>query len=224
MVSHAGNGMECQNTAAGFIAAGNRDYFGIETDLRFTADGGFVCHHNNELDTPDGQILIEQSTLEQVCSVPISYGQDRTRRDMRIPTLQDYLEICKRYGKVCVLELKSHFDLEQVRAVIEVIKQYDYLDNIIYISFFEDCLDHVRAVLPNATVQMLLGELNKEVADHFAQKKMDIDLLIWNTNKEIVDYCHSLGIKVGCWTCDTVELGRIAADAGCDYITTNLLV
>ena len=224
MVSHAGNGMECQNTAAGFIAAGNRDYFGIETDLRFTGDGHFVCHHNNELETPSGQILIEQSTLEEVCSVPISYGQERARRDMRIPTLEDYLEICKRYDKVCVLELKSHFDLEQVRAVMEIIKQYDYLDKIIYISFFEDCLDFVRQIQPDATVQMLLSELDQATARHYADKKMDIDLLIWNTNKDIVSYAHSLGIKVGCWTCDTVELGRHAVDAGCDFVTTNLLV
>ena len=224
MVSHAGNGMECQNTAAGFIAAGNHSYFGIETDLRFTGDGHFVCHHNNELYTPDGKlILIEESDLETVCSVPISYGQDRARRDMRVPTLEDYLEICKRYGKVCVLELKSKFSKPQVEAVIEIIRQYDYLDRIIYISFYEECLDFVREILPDAEVQMLLSEVDKQTAEHFAAKKMDIDMLVWNTNKIIVDYCHSLGIKVGCWTCDTVELAQIPLNAGCDFITTNTL-
>ena len=43
MVAHRGvSGLETENTCAAFIAAGNRTYFGVETDIYRTADGKFV--------------------------------------------------------------------------------------------------------------------------------------------------------------------------------------
>ena len=39
-VAHRGlSGIEAENTCAAFVAAGNRSYYGIETDIRRTADG-----------------------------------------------------------------------------------------------------------------------------------------------------------------------------------------
>ena len=46
IVAHRGlSGLERENTASAFVAAGNRSYFGIETDVRPTADGHFVLLH-----------------------------------------------------------------------------------------------------------------------------------------------------------------------------------
>ena len=43
IIAHRGlSGIECENTNAAFVAAGNRSYFGIETDVHITADGKFV--------------------------------------------------------------------------------------------------------------------------------------------------------------------------------------
>ena len=43
-VAHRGvSGLECENTAAAFIAAGNRTYYGVETDIWRTSDGKFLC-------------------------------------------------------------------------------------------------------------------------------------------------------------------------------------
>ena len=40
MVAHAGLfGLETANTNAGFIAAGNRSYWGVECDVRVAKDG-----------------------------------------------------------------------------------------------------------------------------------------------------------------------------------------
>lgn len=40
MIAHRGvSGLERENTCAAFVAAGNRSYYGIETDIHRTADG-----------------------------------------------------------------------------------------------------------------------------------------------------------------------------------------
>ena len=51
MVAHAGlSGREMNNTCAGFVAAGNRSYWGIECDVRAAKDG-FVVIHNATSET-----------------------------------------------------------------------------------------------------------------------------------------------------------------------------
>ncbi|MBE5775575.1 MAG: glycerophosphodiester phosphodiesterase, partial [Clostridiales bacterium] len=48
MVAHRGvSGLELENTNAAFVAAGNRSYYGIETDVHVTLDGKFVCFHDD---------------------------------------------------------------------------------------------------------------------------------------------------------------------------------
>ena len=48
MIAHRGlSAIETENTTAAFIAAANRSYYGIETDIRRTADGKFVCLHDD---------------------------------------------------------------------------------------------------------------------------------------------------------------------------------
>ncbi len=50
MIAHRGlSGIETENTAAAFVAAGQHPYFGIETDVHRTRDGQFVIIHD---DTP----------------------------------------------------------------------------------------------------------------------------------------------------------------------------
>ena len=44
IVAHRGlSGLERENTASAFVAAGNRSYYGIETDIWRTSDGHFLC-------------------------------------------------------------------------------------------------------------------------------------------------------------------------------------
>ena len=48
MIAHRGlSGLEAENSHAAFVAAGNRSYYGIETDLHVTADGRFVLMHDD---------------------------------------------------------------------------------------------------------------------------------------------------------------------------------
>ena len=50
MIAHRGlSGIERENTNPAFIAAGNRSYYGIETDVHVTADGKFIICHDNDL-------------------------------------------------------------------------------------------------------------------------------------------------------------------------------
>ena len=61
MVAHRGvSGIEKENTCSAFVAAGNRSYFGIETDVHRTRDGKFVCIH----DDTTGRVAIDNLKVE----------------------------------------------------------------------------------------------------------------------------------------------------------------
>ena len=58
VIAHRGlSGIERENTNAAFIAAGNRSYYGIETDIYRTADGQFVVNHDGSLARVAGEDL-----------------------------------------------------------------------------------------------------------------------------------------------------------------------
>ena len=241
MVAHAGlPGMETSNTCAGFIAAGNRSYWGIECDVRVAKDGYAVIHNPTTAGISPIEITVADSTMEELQSIPLYdspffYGMEAfgmtpngtdTRADLRIPSLGEYIHLCKRYGKVCVLELKSIMNAEQIAGIIAEYKARDYLDGVVFISFARSNLVEVRRQLPTATVQFLTGEkqvFSDEFLDEIANLGYDLDIHIFTTTKELVDRIHSRGIKVNVWTCDWVDKAANLVEWGVDYITTNIL-
>ena len=53
-IAHRGlSGLELENTISAFVAAGNRSYQGIETDVHVTSDGKFVVYHDDNTYTDE---------------------------------------------------------------------------------------------------------------------------------------------------------------------------
>jgi len=143
MIAHRGvSGLERENTCAAFVAAGNRSYYGIETDMHLTADGKFAIIHDGTPSRVAGvDINIEGESFDKIADIRL-YDRDynTTRRDLLIPELDEYIRICKRYEKVAVLELKSAPNTELFTEMIELIRSYDYIDNTVFISFISESI------------------------------------------------------------------------------------
>ena len=226
VIAHRGlSGIETENTNAAFIAAGNRSYYGIETDIHRTADGRFIVNHDNNLMRVAGEdIDVETSTLSTLQSI-VLYDKDgsKDRADLRPCTLENYISICKKYGKHCVLELKSNFTDEETTRFIDIIKGCEYLDDTTFISFDYENLVKIKNILPQQSVQFLFGEFTDGLIEKLVADKMDVDVYYKALNKEIIDVLHDAGLKVNCWTVDEKEIAEQLAKWGVDYITSNIL-
>ncbi|MBE6611008.1 MAG: hypothetical protein E7632_00835 [Ruminococcaceae bacterium] len=226
MVAHRGvSGLERENTNAAFVAAGSRSYWGIETDVYRTADGGFVlCHDNNTKRVSGDNITIEESTLENLQRIRL-FDKDGTknRYDLYIPQLREYVSICKRYEKVGVLELKSAFTDEEIAAIIDIIKEQDYLCGITFISFSYENLRKVKAILPDQPCQFLCSECSDERIEQLKADKMDLDIHLKGVTEELVKKLHENGIEINVWTVDNPEDADRLIGWGVDYITSNIL-
>ena len=140
MIAHRGlSGIERENTYPAFVAAGNRSYYGVETDVHVTADGQFVIIHDETTRRVSGDrynINVEESNYSEVENITLPDLDGTTiRKDIKIPLLEEYVHICKKYDKKCVLEIKNHFPKETLEKMVNEIKEMDYVENVIFISF-----------------------------------------------------------------------------------------
>ena len=226
MVAHRGvSGLETENTCAAFVAAGNRSYYGIETDVHKTADGKYVVFH----DDTTGRLAAENVTIEETDYDTLRGMSLRQkdgnfgRSDLRIANLQEYIGICKNYEKIAVLELKNHFEKADVIEIGKIIEDMDYLDRVVFISFDFENLVYVKEIYPNQPVQFLTGSCDRQLAQHLAVYGMDLDIYFEGVNAAMMADCKELGVKVNCWTVDRAEDAERLTELGVDFITSNIL-
>lgn len=229
MVAHRGaSGLERENTVPAFLAAGNRSYFGVETDVHKTADGRYVIIHDettSRVTRGAVNINVEESSYDVLRDIVLPDKDGTTvRQDIRIPLLAEYIHICKKYEKVCVLELKNPFSRQEIRDIVAIIREYGYLEKVIFISFsMENCLI-LRELLPNQPVQWLTkDELTKEQEEILCSRRLGLDSYYPVLNRGVIERLHAAGLEVNCWTVDDPQWAADLIAMGVDYITSNIL-
>ena len=226
MVAHRGlSGIEKENTNAAFIAAGNRSYYGIETDVHKTIDGKFVAFHDDTTGrVAIDNMVIEESTFDTLRRLLLTDTDGKKgREDLHIPTLLEYINTCKRYDKIAVLELKNEFEKDEIKAICEEIESVDYLDHVIFISFAFNNLVKLREWYPDQTAQFLSDKYEETYPELLSEHRFDLDILYTELTKERIEALHAKGIKVNCWTCDDKDFAEKLCEYGIDYITSNIL-
>lgn len=227
MVAHRGlSGVETENTIAAFIAAANRSYYGIETDIHRTKDGKYVClHDDNTFRVAGVDCNVNEHTYDEIIKIHFTDTSkgNGPRQDLRIPTLEDYISICRRYGKHSVLELKDAFTTEQIAEIIGIVKNLGHLENTTFITFIPMNLFILRQLLPTQSVMLLSDRLDDEVKEGIVKYNLDIDILFTVLDEEKMKWLKSHGKTINCWTVDSEVDAEKLAKLGVDFITTNIL-
>lgn len=235
MIAHRGlSGLETENSIPAFVAAGNRSYYGVETDTHVTKDGKFVVIHDDMTGRVAGEdIRVEESDYKTVRRIALKdmcpaagAAQGiclKDRQDLIIPSLEEYITICRKYDKICILELKNEFSPGDIGRLVEEIRRLDYLEQVTFISFALNNLIRLRELLPQRELYYLTGEYNQEVLDAMKSHGLNLDIYYKALTKEIVEELHREGILVNCWTCDEKAEADRLVSWGVDFITTNCL-
>lgn len=218
-IAHRGLSEEAyQNTAAAFELAGQEEtVWGIETDVWMTNDGGAVCMHDaNALNGIDN---VRNVSLERATTTPLRHNTSEYA-----PSIQTYLNICKTYGKVAVIELKdSHISATDVSIILSAVRESGATATII--SFHYDLLKEVRRQDANIPMQALTLNatfMSQKQINEIISMRCDLSSYYQFVSKSVVRKFHEANLKVGIWTVNS------AKDAVCcvgefdvDYITTD---
>lgn len=226
LIAHRGlSGLEAENTCPAFVAAGNRSYFGVETDVHVTADGKFVITHDTHTTRVTGvDLVVEQTDLQTLRALPIIRKDGLQRIDQRMPTLEEYLQICRQYDKVCVLELKNPMPREAVAGILEICSRERGLENMLFISFDFENMRHIRSLSPDVAAQFLQQEaLTPERLEELARYDLGLDIWYKVLTREAVEAAHARCLAVNCWTVDDPAAAEELVSWGVDQITSNIL-
>lgn len=225
MVAHRGvSGLERENTCAAFVAAGNRSYFGVETDIHRTADGRYIVFHDDNLTRllGDGRV-VEEMRFDELRALRLTDLDGNARGDLLLPTLEEYVHICKKYDKDCVLEIKNHFEPEDIDNVIAIIRGIGWLERTIFISFDLPNMICIRERLPQQRAQYLVSTFGEDLLPILTANHLDLDIKNSSLSAEQVRACHEAGIQVNVWTVNEAADAERLAGYGVDFITSNIL-
>ena len=237
IVGHRGSQWGVENTRAAFINGAAAGAWGLECDIRVTADGFFVISHDNSYKRLKGpETKIADMTAATVLATPLTQQRDGITYCATPCTLAEFLDICKEYNVVPVVEVKvctsihSNTKAENepmfdgIPALINLIDQKGLSDKAVVISFMPGVVDFIHRHYPDITVQVLAGDQDgtiDEWVDWCIEHDMDLDAVHSIITKDAVDRMHAAGLKVNAWTVDEMEDFYRVKAAGVDYITTN---
>ncbi len=226
LVAHRGcSGLEKENTASAFVAAANRSYFAIETDVHVTADGQFILIHDENTKRVAGdELIVENTRFDTLRALRLPDVDGSTRRkDLMLPTLEEYVHICRKYEKFSVLELKNHFEPVYIEKVLGLLREMDQLAHTIFISFNLPNLLCLREMLPDHPMQYLTKAVTDEIMETLLENRLDLNTRFDALKEEHIRFLHEHGRQVNTWTVNDPETALRLASWGIDFITTNIL-
>ena len=226
MIAHRGlSGLERENTCPAFVAAGVKSYHGIETDVHRTKDGHFVvCHDSNLLRVAGVDIIIEETDFETIRAVRFNdIVDDMPRGDVFVPTLEEYLHICKKYEKEAILEIKGTWSDADTAGLVHAVDAAGMKESTTFISFSAESCFGVRKAHPEAKIQFLSSKTPLASVAFCIENRFDADFAHGIITPETVEALHSAGLSVNCWTVNDLDTAERMKTCGVDYITTNIL-
>lgn len=227
LVAHRGmRSVAPENTTAAFEEAGKHGYWGAECDVYMTKDGRWIVSHDiNSYRMMDKTANIEKKTYDELMEMTVDNGSNiEDYPNLKFCSLEEYLEICKQYNMVAVIELKGKNNTEHYDKIIEAVNQYDV--DAVYISFHFENLQKIRE-LTDAQVYYLVQEIKEEDID--LAKSLENCGIDFNGNKEenfetdIIDKCFDEGLAMGAWTINTLDSMEKLTDKGVTLITTDCI-
>lgn len=227
LIAHRGmRSVAPENSVASFEEAGKHGYKAAECDIYMTKDGVWVVSHDySTYRMMDKNWMIESRTYEELMKLVFSNGSNFERfPHLRFCTLEEYLEICKRYGMDCVIELKGKNNTEHYDKVLELVEKYGV--NYRFISFqFED-LKKMRE-LTDVQMFYLVKEITPEsieLAKSIENCGIDFDgNRAKNLDTDIIEKCIAEGLDMCTWTINDVSVMNKLIGKGVTNITTDQL-
>ncbi|HEY8365204.1 MAG TPA: glycerophosphodiester phosphodiesterase family protein [Haloplasmataceae bacterium] len=226
IIAHRGlSGLAPENTKEAFILAGEHGYYGTECDIHFTKDKKMVVFHDHSLERMTGRkLLIKELFSDDIKQLMINSGNGIMHyKNVQIPFLEEYLDICIKYNMVPIIEVKSVHELQDLDFLIDLLKEKALLDVSHIISFHLEFLIYLRDKVRDLIIYYLVDSIKENDINICKTYGFNIDANGKYLTKDHIINCHKHQIKVNTYTVDDVQLAKTFNEAQIDYITSNIL-
>jgi glycerophosphoryl diester phosphodiesterase len=220
ITAHRGNSRHApENSLAAFRAAiaAHADY--SELDVQRTRDGVVVVLHDGDLMRMAGDPRkIGQLTLQDLATIDIGRKFGTAFAGEHVPTLAAVIDLVRGHMKLNV-ELKYNApDPLLAAAVLDVLRDQQFLDQVVITSLSAAALDQVRAIEPRARlgqiVTVAVGDVTRAQADFLSLNSA-------RATPEVLRRAHAAGKSVHVWTVNTPEGMLRMVERGADNLITD---
>lgn len=216
-ICHAGTSRNPlpENTLIAYKTAKQDGWKYVECDIGFTNDNVPVLLHDETINRTarnlDGSeltetIYLKDITLERLYSYDFGIYAGNQFAGEKIPTLEEFLILCKALGFYPYIELKavSYLTKTQVEIVVDLVKKYGLIENASFICFWSQPLEWVLNTYKNARVG-LVGSYSENTLGHLKTllnitPNVFYDSNISDITNEIAEQLIKTGVEVEVWT------------------------
>lgn len=226
-ISHRGfTPLAPENSLPAFEYAGLLSQWAIETDVRVTRDGMLVCCHDADINRMFGEAgCVEEMSWHELSRLRLCSGRRlNCFRDeqLRMPLFSEYLAICKAFGCVPFIELKT----PQVERVIRAVRKAGFEDSGVVMSAIPmDWLIETRKHTGDMFIHWIFAD-ERRLESFACEGNAGVSLNIPDASvcpKEKIDAVHELGLRICLRAGDAAASVRQMMALGLDYIPTNCM-
>lgn len=229
MIAHRGlSGIAPQNSIPAVEKAIEYGYDGCEFDIHTTKDGKWVVIHNDTVDDmTDGEGNVCDFTLEEIRSLKLDNGNGiENYESLRVPTLEEVLEIISGSNIIPVIEIKS-CDVKYLPSLKKMLKKYDLNEKAEIISFNREYLEAYRKLDREVEMMLLTKLITEDDVNWCVENGVDtVNFLYISFAKSIKGYrlAKQKGLRLCAWTVDNTVYKDVMVLFGVEGITTNKLI
>ncbi|MFK0524328.1 glycerophosphodiester phosphodiesterase [Paenibacillus illinoisensis] len=208
-----------ENTLSSFLKAVELGFTHLELDVHLSQDGIPVVIHDHTVDRmTNGTGRVADYTASELQSFCI-------KQDEHIPTLEEVLRALK--GKIGLnIELKQmgtyYPQLEE--KVLEVIKEFSMLDQVVITSFDFDALEKIRQLSSEVRIGLISFGCSKAILDWSVE--MEATFLSMHyafVTEHYIHRCQELGIQLMAWTINETSIMKKFQDYPSVWVCTDEL-
>lgn len=215
-----------ENSIAGFEYSGLLSQWAIETDVRVARDGTLVCCHDADVSRMFGlECRVEDMTWDELSHLRFCHGsrlECLPENQRRIPLFSEYLAICRRFGCIPFIELKT----PEVEKVLHSVREANFEDGGVVISSTpKEWLCETRKYTKDMFIHWIFAD-EAELETFAALGNAGVSLNIpdsFSCPKEKIDRAHNVGLKICLRAGDNIESVNHMLELGLDYVPTNCM-
>jgi len=238
-INHRGfNSIAPENTLPAYKLSKNEGFFYVETDVSFTSDGVAVLLHDNTINrtarNADGSeisetINISSITYEQALTYDFGIWKSSAYAGTKIPTLDEFLTLCKNIILHPYIELKSNgnYTQAQVEGVVDAVEKHGLKGLVSYISFNSTYLSYIKNYDSSARLGLVASGTGSDgmISTASGLKTTDNEVFLdtYDKSDTWIQKCISAELPLEIWTVDSAATIR-SINPYISGVTSNSLI
>ena len=205
-----------ENTLPAYILARKMGFVHAECDISFTSDSVPVLLHDSTINrtarNPDGTTIsptinISDISYDDLLAYDFGIWKSPKYAGTKIPTLSQFLSLCKGIGIKPYIEIKSGASQAQVESIANIVLDYGMEKDVTWISFDSALLGYVAGVIPTARLGYIVSSISAStISTAQGLKTSDNEVFIDSSSytDAAVALCRNAGLPLEVWVIDTI--------------------